>query len=297
MKSCLSCNAVIQGDAWRCQNCAWSPPTFDDITLFAPHISGATESYDPAWYKELASLEEGNFWFVARNRLIRWLFQKNVSPEGKYLEVGCGTGFVLKMISKSFSGLEILATEAQPESFEFVRERVPNCSAFYQMDACQIPFREEFDVIGAFDVIEHIEDDVGAIEQIRLALKPGGFFILSVPQHMFLWSEFDEVGCHFRRYSADELKRKLSVAGFELRISTSFNSLLLPLMLLSRSISKKNQSGEVDVLAELRLSKFVNRLLSAILWVEFQMIRFGIRFPAGGSRMVVAQKTEDKDKH
>lgn len=294
MKTCLSCNSVIEDEGWQCKNCNWSPEMVDNVTMFAPHISGANESYDPAWYEELASLEKGNFWFTARNRLIRWLWQNSLPAKGKYLEVGCGTGFVLKMVCETFADWQKFATEAQPESFEFVQKRVPQTVTFYQMDACQIPFREEFDAIGAFDVIEHIEDDVAAINEIHAALKPGGFFILSVPQHMFLWSGFDEVGCHFRRYSAAELKNKLTDAGFELLVSTSFNSLLLPLMLLSRSLSRKDQSGQVDVLAELRLSRPMNRVLSAVLWVEFQLIRLGLRFPAGGSRMVVARKTAVK---
>lgn len=261
------------------------------VVQFAPHIYGASESYDPAWYEELAGLEAGNFWFGARNRLIRWLAKRYLPTNGNYLEVGCGTGFVLQMLQKAFSGWRINATEAQSKGIEFARERVPADVTFFQMDACHIPFRDEFDAVGAFDVIEHIPDDVAAIAQVHSALKPGGHFILSVPQHMFLWSKYDEAGCHFRRYSATEIESKLKAAGFSILASSSFNSLLLPLMMLSRATKKGNSGGQVDVLEELRLSPAVNAALSAVLRIEFLMIRSGVRFPIGGSRIVVAQKT------
>ena len=292
MKICPSCSSAILDKSWKCSQCGWEPASTDGIVLLAPYISGATESYDPAWYEQLAGLEAGNFWFVARNRLIRWLAQRYLPVTGDYLEVGCGTGFVLQMLHKTFSGWRISATEAQPEGIEFARKRVPADVSFFQMDACAIPYRNEFDAIGAFDVIEHIRDDVAALAQIHSALKRGGFFVLSVPQHMFLWSKYDEVGCHFRRYSADELEGKLKAAGFSILMSTSFNSLLLPLMMLSRALKKGDAGGHVDVLDELRLSSVVNLGLSAILKVEFMLIRLGLKFPFGGSRIVVAKKSD-----
>ena len=260
--------------------------------MFAPHISGANESYDPKWYAELASLEAKNFWFVERNRLIRLLATKFSGPQGSYLEVGCGTGFVLQMIRKTFPSWNIYATEAQPEGIEFVKKRVPENVTFYQIDACALPFRSEFDVIGAFDVVEHIDNDVMALSQIYAALKPGGIFMLSVPQHMFLWSKFDELGHHFRRYAWSDLEQKLQSAGFSILVSTSFNTLLLPLMLLSRQMKRGDRTIDVDLLGELRLSPGINFLLSAILRIEYGLIRIGLRLPFGGSRIVVARKAE-----
>jgi len=264
------------------------------VNYFASHISGASDSYDPVWYAELASLEANNFWFTARNQLIQWLMKRYLPKSGSYLEVGCGTGFVLKMIVETFPDWEIHATEAQPEGIEFAKQRVSRNVTFFQIDACAIPFRQEFNVVGAFDVIEHIRDDTKAISEIYAALKPGGFFILSVPQHMLLWSKYDEAGCHFRRYSAKELEAKLKDAGFTIVESTSFNSLLLPLMLLSRYFKRTDNGIKVDVMDELRLSSFVNSILSSVLKLEFVLVRFGVRWPVGGSRVVVAQKNIER---
>jgi SAM-dependent methyltransferase len=290
MKICLTCSSHISDKSWQCVNCGWNPAQNSDVVYFAPHISGATEGYDPAWYEELARLEINNFWFVARNRLIRWLAQQHLPNRANYMELGCGTGFVLQMLNKTFPHWCMSATEAQPEGIEFARSRVSSAVKFFQLDACAIPFRDEFDAVGAFDVIEHIRDDIKAIEQIYASLKPNGLFLLSVPQHMFLWSAYDEAGCHFRRYSARELKEKLEQAGFEILESMSFNSLLLPLMMLSRIRKKRGPRVNVDVLEELRLPRTLNLGLSVILQIEYFMLRYGIRFPFGGSRIVVARK-------
>ena len=96
------------------------------------------------------------------------------------------------------------------------------------MDARRIPFRDEFDVIGAFDVIEHIEEDVAVIDEVGRALRPGGGFVMTVPQHPALWSPQDEHAHHVRRYTAAGLRRKVEAAGFEVVRMTSFVRLLLP---------------------------------------------------------------------
>ena len=288
MRICLECSTEISGENWKCAKCGWEPVLKNKVHFFAPEISGATESYDPDWYDELTTLEENNFWFVARNNLISWLSKRFCPTKAKYLEVGCGTGFVLKMLEKKFPSWKIFATEVQPEGISFAKKRASNDTTFFQMNLCAIPFRNEFEVIGAFDVIEHIRDDIKALEQIYAALKPGGALILSVPQHMFLWSKYDESGCHFRRYSQKELEIKLKPVGFEILTSISFNSLLLPLMMLSRYMNKNKE--EVDVLDELRISPGVSSVLTAVLALEFQLIKLGLNFPAGGSRLIIAKK-------
>ena len=289
MRICLACRKEIDDANWECSSCDWKPVVWEGIPLFAEHIAGADEGYDPQWYAELARLEEGNFWFSARNRLICWIAERYLASDANYLEIGCGTGFVLRMLHQHFPKWRIYATEAHAEGLIFARQRVGNDVLFGQMDARAIPFRDEFDVIGAFDVIEHIKDDEKVLDEIRAALKPQGFFYFSVPQHMFLWSRYDEIGCHFRRYSLLELNSKLLKAGFRIVETTSFNSLLLPLMLLSR-LGKRQSNQQIDVLEELRLSKAVNAILSLVLWLEFVLVRFGVRWPVGGSRLVLARK-------
>ncbi len=158
-----------------------------------------------------------------------------------------------------------------------------------QMDARRIPFLEEFDCIGAFDVLEHIDEDVEVLHQIHRALKPQGIIILTVPQHEWLWSSVDDYACHVRRYSDKELHAKLNEAKFKVLRSTSFVSALLPVMLFSRMIQKKS-TNQVSPKAGLKIHPWINFMFEKILNLENSFIKLGLNFPLGGSRLVIARK-------
>jgi SAM-dependent methyltransferase len=152
-----------------------------------------------------------------------------------------------------------------------------------------LPFDAEFDVAGAFDVLEHIEDDGAAMVSIRRALKPGGIFVVTVPQHPWLWSNADVLAHHVRRYTRDDLVAKLADNGFQVRYVTSFMTLLLPLLAASRVLRGRQAS------AELKLSPSLNGILGGVMALERLLIRVGARFPAGGSLLAVAQKPDSSD--
>jgi hypothetical protein len=116
----------------------------------------------------------------------------------------------------------------------------------------------------------------------------GGGVLITVPQHRWLWSAVDEAACHVKRYSAKELERKVKAAGFEIMRSTSFVSLLLPMMLAARLVQRKPAS---DATAELRINKHLNWLFRKIMSIEFNLIRHGLNFKLGGSRLLIARKT------
>ena len=139
-----------------------------------------------------------------------------------------------------------------------------------------------------FDVLEHIKEDTDVLRQIYLALKPGGYLLITVPQHQWLWSSFDVFSCHERRYSAKDLHKKIKHAGFEIIRSSSFVSGLLPVMYIDR-ISKKKM--EYNLFSGLELNVFMNNFFSFFLSLDILLIRFGINLPLGGSRFVVAKKT------
>ena len=156
------------------------------------------------------------------------------------------------------------------------------------MDARDIPLRAEVDVIGAFDVLEHIEEDVEVLGQMHQALKPDGLLVISVPQHRWLWSPADDHAHHVRRYTARELRAKVTGAGFDIERSTSFVSLLLPMMLLSRLLMRRRT--EVDPIDEMRMPALLNAVLYRLMRLETALIRRGLDLPLGGSRLVVARK-------
>ena len=159
-----------------------------------------------------------------------------------------------------------------------------------QMDARCIPFENEFDVIGAFDVLEHIKQDAEVLAEICMALKPEGLMLLTVPQHAWLWSSIDEHACHERRYAAPDLHHKIEAAGLRVIRSTSFITTLLPAMMISRFLKKKVSEKKFDATAELKISPWLDSFFSRILIAELALIKWGFNLPLGGSRLVVARK-------
>ena len=102
-----------------------------------------------------------------------------------------------------------------PSGLAFARKRLPPGIELVQMDAREIPALDLFDLMGAFDVIEHIADDEAVLRGMRAAMRRGGGVILAVPQHPWLWSLADEMAYHERRYRVGELEIKLRRNGFE----------------------------------------------------------------------------------
>jgi SAM-dependent methyltransferase len=257
---------------------------------FAPELAQKSEGFDARYFATLVALEPGSFWFRSRNRLLCWALEHYFPDAQSFFEIGCGTGFVLAHIRKEFQQLTVAGSEVFSKGLSFASERLPGVDLF-QMDARQIPFESEFDLIGAFDVLEHIGDDELVLSQMHRAVRKGGGILLTVPQHSFLWSEVDEYSRHVRRYSVSELKAKVKRAGFRTLRATSFVSLLLPLMLIAR-LKRRPANREFDPAAEFRLSAPANYLLERVMDVERAMIRLGVSFPAGGSLLLIAKRPE-----
>jgi SAM-dependent methyltransferase len=260
----------------------------DGFVAFAPDLSQENDGFNVDDFAKLAPLEATNFWFRARNKLILWALTQYYPGINNFLEIGCGTGYVLSGIEQAFPDLELYASDLHASGLGYADSRITRSSLF-QMDAREIPFEEDVDLIGAFDVLEHIADDERVLAEIYRAVRPGGGIILTVPQHQFLWSQADTRACHERRYSADDLKRKVEDVGFTIEMSTSFVFLLLPIMMLSRLIQRDMNSSH-DQLAELKIGGLTNLVLEKVLDLERLLIRFGFRLPVGGSRMLIARK-------
>ncbi len=273
---------------WTCPACGFVPRQIDGFTILAHELALGGAGYPPEAYAELAMLEAGNFWFRARNQLIIWAMQRHFPNVQRYLEIGCGTGFVLTSVAQAYSQARVTGSEIFSTGLPFASERLPNAELL-QMDARHIPYEDEFDVIGAFDVLEHIEEDEIVLGEMKRALRSNGGIILTVPQHPQLWSRQDGYACHVRRYKIGELREKVRRAGFQVAFETSFVSLLLPVMAVSRLMQSKKQVVE-DELAELRLPMLLNSTFEAIMKAERILIRLGVRFPIGGSGLLVAKK-------
>ncbi|MGC4037789.1 MAG: methyltransferase domain-containing protein [Chitinophagaceae bacterium] len=254
------------------------------------HPSPSTDartSFDPAHFSRLFALEARSFWFRGRSDLIEWALARYFPHARDVLEIGCGTGYVLDRLHRAFPPLNLVGTELFAEGLVYARERLGDAATLKQADATNLEFRAAFDVIGAFDVIEHIEDDRRVLDNIRNALRDGGGLLVTVPQHPWLWSDTDVAAHHVRRYTRAELREKLDAAGFEVLRITSFVSLLLPAMLLAR---RRHREGMDEVEAELDLPAPLNAIGYATLRIESWLIRLGMSLPAGGSLLAVARK-------
>ncbi len=288
MKRCLQCQNEYSSDQTRldCPACGSEVPLLGSFPSYAPHLAEANECFPPEAFQKLVLFESTNFWFRSRNQLILYLLKKHCPAMQSFLEIGCGTAFVTSAVQKAFPSTAITGSEIYVNGLDEALKRLANNATLIQMDARHIPFTEEFDVIGAFDALEHIEQDVDVLSEIHRALKVGGHVLLSVPQHMKLWSFADEQACHVRRYARDELQIKMQKVGFEVIDSTSFVFFLLPLMYLSR----KNSTTE----AGLTIPAWQNSVLYAVMQLELLCIKLGFKLPVGGSRFVVGRKLQGK---
>ena len=287
MKRCLACEALFEGADWTCPKCGYQPALRDEIYKFTDGPPDADGGFKPEYFARLARIEEGNFWFRARNELIQWALH-NYFPDAKsFFEVGCGTGFVLAGIHQKFPRIRLAGSEIFADGLAIAKARVANAE-LYQMDARRISFEREFDAVGAFDVLEHIIEDENVLVQMFDAVRSGGGLLLTVPQHAFLWSASDQHAMHQRRYNRAELRTKVESAGFRIERITSFNSLLLPLMIWSRLRRKRNH--EFQPWREFELGHALNKALESILKIERMIIRTGASFPAGGSLLLVGRK-------
>ena len=245
-------------------------------------------NYEDELFALLEQLEPGSFWFRSRNEVIVWAVRTYLDRARQFLEVGCGTGFVLAAIHERAPQLEIMGAELYPEGLEVARRRLPEIP-LVQMSALEVPFSGSFDAVGAFDVLEHIEDDEAALREMRGAVRRDGRILITVPQHPRLWSAADEFAGHVRRYHREELVAKVRRAGWEPVRVTSFVTLPLPLFAVSRAWRGRN-ADTYDLERELRLPRRVDHVLGRLMTVERAVIAFGLSFPIGASLLLVARR-------
>lgn len=242
--------------------------------------------FDPELFEPLAGVEERSFWFRARNRLIVSTFRRRFPAAQSFLEIGCGSGVVLAALHKAFPALHLTGSELYEEGLDIARRRLPDADLVI-LDARELPYVDAFDIVGAFDVLEHIDEDELVLGQMLRAARPGGGVLILVPQHPWLWSEHDEIVEHRRRYTRKELVTKAERAGIDVVEVTSFVSSLLPAMAVSRAVDRVRK--KTDPIANLEPGP-LNVVLEKMLDGERRLIEKGVSLPFGGSLMLVGRK-------
>jgi SAM-dependent methyltransferase len=178
--------------------------------------------------EDLAEFERTYWWHVARRHLLERLLTANLpeDPTRDVLDVGCGSGGNLELLGR-FG--QVSGVEPPGAGLEHCRARGYGPEVVVEGSADALPFEaDRFGLVSMLDVLEHLEDDAGALREVGRVLGPGGYLLLTVPAYRFLWSIHDEALGHRRRYMSSEVHSLLNAVGFRVLRRTYAVTLPLP---------------------------------------------------------------------
>ncbi|GMV55887.1 MAG: hypothetical protein AMXMBFR6_16920 [Betaproteobacteria bacterium] len=239
---------------------------------------------EPEMYRQMAQDQQSHWWFVARRQVLGAILDSLSLPaDARILEVGCGTGGNLGMLSRYG---RVSAIESDP----YARTHASELSGLTVRDG-SLPdglpdFGHEFDLICLFDVLEHVEADTAALAALSRRLVPGGRLLISVPAYQWLFGGHDRAHHHFRRYTVTELRTKAARAGLTVVRSGYFNTVLFPLVLVRRVLGRL-AGGQGDDAA--MPAPMVNRILRALFSVESRVVARRL-FPFGTSALALLRR-------
>lgn len=241
---------------------------------------------DSSLYQQMRELEDRHWWFKGRREIVAAQLQARALPKhAKILDLGCGTGGNLEMLS-SFG--EVLGAELDEQAAQMARAReIAPVIRGKLPDA--LPLAEaSFDCVTLLDVLEHIEDDRTTLTTVNKLLTANGQVLITVPAFPFLWGPHDEAHHHQRRYRAEQLRGLLREAGFEVTTLSYCNTWLFPVAALVRLLRKCLPKGNAGT--ELALPPApLNTLLAMLFASERYLLRW-MKLPFGISLLAVAKK-------
>jgi SAM-dependent methyltransferase len=211
------------------------------------------------------------------------------------LEVGCGTGNVLRELQKTAVGGTVFGMDVHQEGLLYAQRRL-NPAFLIRGDVARPPFSARFEVVGLFDVLEHLEDDRAALRQLRDLLTKEGVLLITVPADQRLWSYFDVASQHHRRYEARELNEKLVAAGYKVEYLTPYMAVLQPILWAARRLAALGGPQTYDAAtarvasqADLRVRPASGAILGFLLAQELRLLRRRRRIPIGASLLAIAR--------
>ena len=241
-------------------------------------------------YSKFSSLEKTHWWFVARRAFIRkvisYFFQ---NKQLEFCEIGCGTGGNLPMLTEF---AQVDAVEMNSEARNIIMNKNNNPSLL-SINEGHLPnninLKKTYDGVFSLDVIEHVEDDLSALQSLKPLIKKDGYLILTVPAYQWLWSEHDVANHHYRRYTKAKFEKLIKTAGYEIEYSSYFNTLLFPLAVLSRLFENLFTSKSKPRENTLNMpSAFTNTIFKRIFSLE-SCWAGKLKMPFGLSIIVVAK--------
>ena len=242
-------------------------------------------------YKNLAEREHFFWWNVGRRRILEDALKRHVvSSHLEILDVGCGPGGNILFLKKFGN---VTGIDSSKEALSFARTQ--GFLKTVESGGEKLPFPDRsFDIVSILDVLEHMENDIRALQEIFRVLKKNGILLLTVPAYKWMWSEHDEALHHKRRYKKTELLSKIRATGFSLKESSYFVFPAIPFRALKMLLKKiKNILGvhqnKILKTDDIILVPFLNMLLIAWLTIERYSMRI-FSLPFGSSLLVVAKK-------
>jgi 2-polyprenyl-3-methyl-5-hydroxy-6-metoxy-1,4-benzoquinol methylase len=285
---CPLCGSVLaeEKERFSCPSCPYCAEREQDIVLFSPEIADNHEDYKAEGLDALYVHETQHPWFRHRVNVIRKAFATHVGKTEDILEVGAGTGHTARaLLEDGYRNLSI--GELHKNGLLYAKRY--GLERLYQFDLRASPFREHFDVVALFDVLEHIADDELALNNIHKMLRPGGRVILTVPAHQALWSRIDELSSHHRRYNRRGLASLLQSGGFEILQSRYFFTALVPGLLARRFVSRNATWETVESGIGLKVSRLAN-LAMRLASGPGDFLLAPLRRFVGGSLLTIARK-------
>jgi SAM-dependent methyltransferase len=231
---------------------------------------------DERAYTEMFELEGSHWWFRGRRAVIRALLGRAEFPDTpRLLDAGCGTGYNLT----EFGSANAHGVDPSADAVAFCRQR--GLGDVQQAGLEALPFApDSFDLLMACDVVEHLEDDVAALVELRRVAAAGAVLLLTVPAYQWMWTEHDVQLHHVRRYTLSRLRDAVVRAGWDMVDATYFNSLMLPVVAALRLWPFGSRQGHTDLD---RTPPGLNRVLELPMRAEAAAIARGVRLPAGVS--------------
>jgi len=241
---------------------------------------------NPEEYSQLMRLGETHWWFVGTRDILFSSVRDNLSPDGSILDVGCGSGLMMKRFREAgrVFGIDNNAGAlAHCRSLGFHR--------LCRGDTVALPFKTgAFELVAAADLLEHCDDDSAVLHELCRVCAPGGILLASVPAYRALWSSHDVALHHKRRYSKRELVGKVEAAGFAVNRASYLNSLLFPPIALMRltvgKLALLRPHGRIKYYENLQL---LNRTLLGIMRLEQRLLDH-LDMPFGFSLLLLASK-------
>ncbi|RTY95913.1 class I SAM-dependent methyltransferase [Flavobacterium sp. GT3R68] len=249
------------------------------------------------YYKEYYDLERQHWWFVAREKIISNYIKKLISQKKlqkqdlKILNVGCGTGRSSEYLA-TFG--HVVSIEYDQFCCEFASEKTG--LEIINGSITELPFADNsFDLVCAFDVIEHVEDDQLAVSEMNRVARDNGILFITVPAFMNLWSHHDVINHHFRRYKLEQVEKLFKKLGTGEKIFSSyFNFFLFPPIFAFRSLSNLLKSGKKRSGSGSDFEAFkpglLNSFLQSIMLFESKFINSNIKLPFGVSILYTWKK-------